>query len=86
MRNLPIAAALVAHAGHQRIPGTAGRSAGDCSYTDGKLGLTKDAAGFTWGLSYVDTDAKGGSGQCYRNAFGRDLGRGTVVLTAARTF
>lgn len=77
---------LVAHAGHQRIPGTAGRSASDCSYTDWKLGLTKDAAGFTWGLSYVDTDAKGGSGQCYRNAFGRDLGKGTVVLTAARTF
>lgn len=77
---------LVAHAGYQRIPGTSGRSSSDCSYTDWKLGLTKDMAGFTWGLSYIDSDAKGGAGQCYRNAFNRDLGKGTVVLTATKSF
>ncbi len=77
---------LVAHAGRQYIPGTAGRGSGDCSYTDWKLGLSTDMSGFTWGLSYIDSNAKGGAGQCYRNAFDRDLGKGTVVLTATRTF
>lgn len=50
------------------------------------IGQTKNMAGFTWGLSYIDSDAKGGAGQCYRNAFNRDLGKGTVVLTATKSF
>lgn len=43
-------------------------------------------AGFTWGLSYIGTNARGGAGECYRNAFDRDLGKATVVLSATRTF
>ena len=31
-------------------------------------------------------DAKGGAGECYRNAFNRDLGKGTVVLSVSKTF
>jgi uncharacterized protein (TIGR02001 family) len=77
---------LVAHVGHQHIPSTAGRSSSDCSYTDWKLGVTKEYVGLTWGLSYIDTDAKGGAGQCYRNAFNKDLGKGNVVLSVSKTF
>jgi uncharacterized protein (TIGR02001 family) len=82
---------LVAHVGYQRIPeGSVGgvqvRSKSDCSYTDWKLGVTKDYVGLSWGLSYIDTNAKGDGGQCYRNAFDRDLGKSTVVLSVAKTF
>ena len=37
-------------------------------------------------VHYYGTDAKGSAGQCYRNAFNRDLGKGTVVLSVAKTF
>ena len=30
--------------------------------------------------------AKGDKGECYRNAYNKDLGRGTVVLTVGKTF
>ena len=83
--------ALVAHVGHQRIPaGSQGgiriRSSGDCSYTDWKLGVAKTFVGLDWSLAYVDTDAKGGIGECYRSARNRDLGDATVVLTMGRSF
>ncbi len=77
---------LVAHVGHQHIPATAGRTRSDCSYTDWKLGVSREFLGLDWGLAYVDTDARGRAGQCYRNAFGRDLGRGNVVLSVGKTF
>jgi uncharacterized protein (TIGR02001 family) len=82
---------LVAHVGHQSIPsgtvnGVMVRSASDCSYTDYKLGVTTDQVGVTWGLSYIGTNAKGGVGECYRNAFNKDLGRGTVLLSVGKTF
>ncbi len=83
--------ALVAHVGHQRIAsgslhGIRIRSSDDCSYTDWKLGLAKAWAGLDWSLSYVDTDAKGGIGECYRSARNRDLGDATVVLTVGKSF
>lgn len=83
--------ALLAHVGHQRIPaGAVGglrvRSASDCSYTDWKLGVSTQAVGLNWALAYVDTDARGGAGQCYRNAFGRDLGKAALVLSVGKTF
>jgi uncharacterized protein (TIGR02001 family) len=77
---------FVAHVGNQYVPGTEGRASGDCSYTDWKLGVTKELAGLNWGLSYIDTSAKGGEGQCYRNAFNKDLGKGNVVLSVTKTF
>jgi uncharacterized protein (TIGR02001 family) len=82
---------LVAHVGHQRIPagsqdGLRIRSSDDCSYTDWKLGVAKAWAGLDWSLSYVDTNAKGGIGECYRSARNRDLGDATVVLTVGRAF
>ncbi|MGD9941811.1 MAG: TorF family putative porin [Burkholderiaceae bacterium] len=82
---------LGAHVGHQIIPsgsvdGIQVRSRRDCSYTDWKLGVSKEIVGLTVGLAYIDTDAKGGEGQCYRNAYNKDLGKGTVVLSVSKTF
>jgi len=77
---------LVAHVGHQRVPSGGGFTTGDRSYTDWKLGVTKEFVGLTWGLSYIDTNAKGGDGQFYRNPFNRDLGKGNVVLSVGKTF
>lgn len=82
---------LVAHVGYQRIPsGSVGglpvRAKSDCSYTDWKLGVTKGYAGLDFGLSYIDTNAKGAAGECYRNAYNRDLGKGTVVLSVGKSF
>lgn len=78
--------ALVAHVGHQSIPAGGGFSRGDRSYSDWKVGVTKDFAGVTWGLSYIDTTAKGDAGQFYRNAFNKDLGKGNVLLSVSKTF
>lgn len=72
---------LVAHVGHQKV-----KNFGDASYTDWKLGITKDALGVTWGLAYVGTNAKGNAGQPYRNVFDKDLGKDALVLTVAKTF
>lgn len=83
--------ALNARVGHQSIPsGSQGgvriRSSSDCSYTDWKLGVSKELVGLNWGLAYIDTSAKGDAGECYRSARNRDLGKGTVVLSVGRTF
>jgi uncharacterized protein (TIGR02001 family) len=77
---------LVGHYGYQMIPSTTGRSRGDCSYGDWKVGATTEVVGMTVGLSYIGTNAKGDAGQCYRNAFNRDLGKGNVVLSVGKTF
>ena len=82
---------LVAHVGHQRIPsGSVGgveiRSRDDCSYTDWSLGLTKEFVGLDWKLSWIDTNADGGAGECNRNAFDRDVGRSVLELSVGRTF
>lgn len=72
---------LTGHVGHQKI-----KNLTDASYTDYKIGLSKDYAGMTWGLAYIDTNAKGGEGQPYRNAFGKDLGASRGLLTVGKTF
>lgn len=79
---------LIAHLGHQIIAASTAnnRTRGDCSYSDWKLGVTTEAVGFTFGLSYIDTNAKGGTGQCYRNPYDKDLGKGTLVLSATKNF
>lgn len=69
------------HVGHQRI-----KHNGDASYTDWKLGVTKELAVGTLGLAYVDTNAKGDVGEPYRNAFNKDLGKGRLLLTFGKTF
>lgn len=69
------------HVGHQEI-----KHFDDASYTDWKVGVTKDVGYGTVGLAYVDTDAKGNSGEPYRNAFNKDLGSGRLLLTFGKTF
>lgn len=82
---------LLAHVGHQAVPagsvaGLQVRTASDCSYTDWKLALTRQWAGLNWGLSWLDTNARGGVGQCYRSALNRDLGKGSLLLSVGTTF
>jgi uncharacterized protein (TIGR02001 family) len=79
---------LVAHLGHQVIPSSSGnsRSKSDCSYSDWKLGVTKDMVGFTFGVAYVDTNARGSVSQCYRNSLDKNLGKSTLVLSATKNF
>lgn len=69
-----------AHAGHQKI-----KDFGDASYSDYKLGVTKDLGFGTVGLYYSDTNAKGNAGEPYRNAFNRDLGKGRAVISFSKT-
>ncbi|RTL42224.1 MAG: hypothetical protein EKK49_01125 [Rhodocyclaceae bacterium] len=71
---------LIGHVGRQKIHG----DNSGASYTDYKLGVTKDiAAGVVVGLNYVNTNA---SQAFYTNAFGKDLGKDRVQLTITRTF
>lgn len=77
---------LDAHVGNQSIPSTAGRTKSACSYTDWKVGLSTEVSGFTVGLAYIDTNAKGGVGECYRNAFNKDLGKGNLLLSVGKSF
>lgn len=80
--------ALKGHAGYQLIPESIanGRAKSDCSYTDWSIGVSKAFQGVNVGLTYVDSNAKGGAGGCYRNAFNKDLGRQTLVLSVGTTF
>jgi uncharacterized protein (TIGR02001 family) len=69
------------------------------SYTDWKIGVTKDLGGWILGAAYIDTNAKGSCNvanpgfYCFGNQtpFGastktRDAGDGTVVLSVSKTF
>jgi uncharacterized protein (TIGR02001 family) len=79
---------LNAHAGYQYVAGTAsGASVSNnslYSYTDWKLGVTKDfGSGLTLGVAYLGTNAKKGS---YVNPQGKALGGDTVLATLTKTF
>ena len=83
------------HVGHLNF-----RNVTNGSYTDWKLGVTKDISGWVLGAAYVDTNAKGscGSGEfyCFSNSLNnqnvqdgsktRDAGRGVAVLSVGKTF
>ena len=69
-----------AHTGHQSIKGF-----GAASYSDWKLGVTRDVGVGTVGLYYSVSNAKGGVGDPYRNAFNRDLGDGRTVISFSKT-
>jgi uncharacterized protein (TIGR02001 family) len=69
-----------AHVGHQKI-----KDYGDASYSDYKIGITKDVGFGTVGLTFTDTNAKGGSGEFYENAFGRNTGKSRAVVSFTKT-
>lgn len=63
------------------------RNHGNLSYTDWKLGVTKDFSGYVVGLSYVDTNAdKALYTVMNHNGDSKNLGRATVVLSVSKTF
>jgi len=68
-----------AHVGYQKV-----QHVTDASYTDWKIGLTKDLGkGFALALAYIDTNA---SKSVYTNAGGRYLGRSTAWASLTKTF
>ncbi len=89
---------LLLHVGRQTFSnhpnfGYFGNSGGDntfYSYTDYKIGLTKDWEQFTFGVAWTraNTRATAPDGQttAYMNAFGKNVGGDRLALTVTRTF
>jgi uncharacterized protein (TIGR02001 family) len=72
---------VVGHIGRQKVKGWS-----DASYTDWKLGVTKDIRGFVFGAAYVDTNAKS-SAWTYADARKTmNIGDSGIVLSVNRTF
>ena len=71
---------VIAHLGRQNI-----HNLGAASYTDYKLGVTKDFGFGVVGLAYTDTNAKGGVGEAYRWA-NKDVGKGVLAASFLKTF
>ena len=85
--------ALNAHVGYQYIAGNQqGSSVSNSSlysYTDWKLGVTKDfGGGLSLAAAYIGTDAKKTStgGYAYTSTAGKNLGGSTGVVTLTKTF
>jgi uncharacterized protein (TIGR02001 family) len=80
--------ALNAHVGYQYVAGktVAGNISNSSlfSYTDWKLGVTKDfGSGFSGSMAYVGTNAKDGS---YVNPQLQNLGKGGFLISLTKTF
>jgi uncharacterized protein (TIGR02001 family) len=78
-----------AHVGYQYIAGaTNGVSNDKFSYTDWKLGLTKDfGGGLSGAIAYIDTNAKKASGlYSYVSPQGKNLGGATGIVSLTKTF
>jgi uncharacterized protein (TIGR02001 family) len=67
---------IVAHLGRQSVKKNSG-----FSYTDYKLGVTKDISGFVLGAALVGTDS-----DAYLSPKGKNLGKNTIVLSVSKTF
>jgi uncharacterized protein (TIGR02001 family) len=79
---------VVGHVGDTKFKGVNG-----ADYTDWKLGVTKDLGGYVFGLSYIDTNAKGSCANaefyCFLNGVGtktQDAGDSAFVLSVSKTF
>lgn len=72
-----------AHVGHQDI-----KNYGDASYTDWKLGATKDVGFGVFGLAYTGTDAKFDSALVNTNYnwAGKNVGKDALVASFSKTF
>jgi len=55
------------------------------SYNDYNVSASKDFAGYTVALMYSNTNAAKGAGAAY-NVLGKDLGKGTAVLSVSKSF
>lgn len=90
------------HVGSFKLKGwSTGTDLTNGNYTDWKIGVTKDISGWVFGLSYIDTNAKGRCNAanagfyCFassQNSAGqlgtrtKDAGRSTLVFSVTRTF
>lgn len=94
---------LVGHVGMFKLKGwDNGTDLSKGSYTDWKIGITKDLGGWILGAAYIDTDAKGSCNAgnpgfyCFGNQQAaapvnpstsfKDAGKGTVVLSVSKSF
>lgn len=89
---------LVAHAGHQRYPrrpntlyfGASGGNNTFYSYSDVKLGLSRDWQGFAWtaAWTYAGTRATAPDGEttANRNVFGENVGSSRLTFTMTKIF
>lgn len=73
---------LIGHIGHQKVKNI---SAAD--YTDYKLGITKDVAGWVLGAAFVDTDAEDAA-YTFTSGSGKsvNVGDSTIVFSVSKTF
>ena len=69
---------LIGHAGHQKI-----KHVSTASYTDWKVGVSKDIGYGTVTLAYSDTDA---DSTAYTFANNEDLGKGVAILSFSKSF
>lgn len=72
---------VVGHLGRQKV-----KDFGDASYSDWKLGVTKDLKGFVFGAAFVDTNAKDAAYQLSDARKTMNIGKSGVVLSVSRTF
>jgi len=80
---------LTGHVGHQKVKGNR-----NASYSDWRLGVTKDVGFGVIGLAYSDTNAEGscsaGEAYCWGTSEGtrnfKDVGRGTAILSFNKSF
>lgn len=82
--NYPVAdsgVTIVAHAGKQTFVGTTSSAGNELSYTDYKLGATKDFSGYVVGLAYTSTNAT--AAWTYN---GEQWGKSTVALSVLHAF
>ncbi len=62
------------------------------SYSDYKIGVTKDWMGATWSLAATNTNAKGQTtnnattGDIYQNVYGKNIGKSQLTLGVQKTF
>lgn len=89
---------LVAHVGRQDYPGRPnagywGNSGGNNNYfdyTDYKMGLSREVAGFVVSAAYTYANTRNtapdGDTTAYMNAFGRNIGRSRFAVVASRSF
>jgi uncharacterized protein (TIGR02001 family) len=75
-----------AHYGKQKYKGpNAGVGIGSLTYSDYNVSVSKDFSGYVLKLAYSSTNATKGPGAAY-NVLGKDLGKGTAVLSLSRSF
>jgi len=72
---------VLGHIGRQKV-----KRWSDASYTDYKLGVTKDISGFVFGAALVDTNAKDAAWTYADARKTMNIGKSGVVLSVAKTF